>query len=310
MKALTIGIVVDFLTSLVATCLFAAFVFYSFTWRGMGTLFAAAGLVFISAGFLRGNSAPRHSWLKSLLLASTFVVYLYFNPIQRLMLGIQIAIAYGSSFAGVCARRAWKVGTRDRSLAILGVVLGLVEMLSLLGAPVLAERMTTRTVDVPMPEIGAVGLDGRAIDSSDFKGRVTVLYFWATWCPVCWEEFPKLEKLYERYEANPKVAFLVINVGGPDNTPETAKSFIEAGGYRIPAAFDSRHIAARLTIRVYPFLLVLDKSWHARLAHSGYDGSERYVENLSREIDKLLAEPQSSPSEWPGQDTPQGAKGL
>lgn len=257
----------------------------------MGTWFAAAGLLFLSAAFLRGNTVPAYPGLKALLLISTYVIfYGLIRPAAPFMLAILTVIAFGCSIAAIYARRIWRVGTRSRSLLILGVLLGLVEIVSVVGAPILAERMTTRTGNVPAPEISAMRLNGRSVDSAQIRGRVTVLYFWATWCPFCGQEFPKLEKLYERYESNPNVVFLAIDVGGKGETAEIAKSFVENGGYRIPAAFDDQHAAASLHIGVYPSLLLLDKSWQVRLVHAGYDGSERYVQNLSREIDRLLAE--------------------
>jgi hypothetical protein len=39
-------------------------------------------------------------------------------------------------------------------------------------------------------------------------------------------------------------------------------------------------------------VLLIDKSWHLRLVHVGYDGSEHFVANLSKVIDALLEEPE------------------
>jgi thiol-disulfide isomerase/thioredoxin len=135
-------------------------------------------------------------------------------------------------------------------------------------------------------------LSGRSIESSRLKGTVTVLYFWATWCPPCWQEFPKVEKLYERYESNHNVVFLAIDAGEESQTAETARSFIENGAYRIPAAFDDRRAAATLHIRTLPCLLLLDKAWHVRLVHVGYDGSEHFIANMSKVIDQLVEQSQ------------------
>ena len=292
MKTILTHVLVDLLTGLLASGLYVLFSLYSFDWRGMGTMFAAAGLLFICAGFLRGASVPAYSGLKALLLTAPFSIVLMFVVQLHLQLVILAVIAISSAVTGIYARRSWKIGGRTRSLFILGAAFGILDLFSLVAAPILAQKMTTRTVNVPAPEISAMRLNGRSVESSQFKGTVTVLYFWATWCPPCWQEFPKVEKLYERYASNHNVVFLAIDAGEKSQTAETARAFIEDGAYRIPAAFDDRRAAATLRIRSLPCLLVLDKSWHVRLVHAGHDGSERFVANVSKVIDQLVEESQ------------------
>jgi cytochrome c biogenesis protein CcmG, thiol:disulfide interchange protein DsbE len=46
----------------------------------------------------------------------------------------------------------------------------------------------------------ALTVDGKAQHLSDFRGRVVVLNFWATWCPPCVEEAPALNRLQQHIE--------------------------------------------------------------------------------------------------------------
>jgi peroxiredoxin len=59
-------------------------------------------------------------------------------------------------------------------------------------------------------------VNGNTVKSSDFKGKVVVLNFWATWCPPCLAEIPDFMKLQDAYSKQ-GVTFVGISVdqGGP-----------------------------------------------------------------------------------------------
>lgn len=55
----------------------------------------------------------------------------------------------------------------------------------------------------------ATAIDGRGIDLSQFRGKVVLLDFWATWCSTCIAKMPEIKKVYEKYQSQ---GFEVISV--------------------------------------------------------------------------------------------------
>jgi thiol-disulfide isomerase/thioredoxin len=85
--------------------------------------------------------------------------------------------------------------------------------------PDLLERVRNDLGDVALlvggiPEFNARSLDGEALGTESFQGRVVVLDFWATWCPPCIEEFPALRKIDRRHGDD--VLVLGVNMDDAD----------------------------------------------------------------------------------------------
>ena len=62
----------------------------------------------------------------------------------------------------------------------------------------------------PAPDAPLTLLDGSQKNVSDFQGGVTILSFWATWCPYCIKEMPDLQKVKENY---PDTNVVLVNCG-------------------------------------------------------------------------------------------------
>ena len=105
---------------------------------------------------------------------------------------------------------------------------------------------------VAVPELTFKTLDGRTVSSKDWKGKVTLVNFWATWCPPCREEIPDLIKLQERYKDQLQIIGVSSDEGSPDDvakfaaehkmnyaivmeTPELTKAF--PGIFALPTTF-------------------------------------------------------------------------
>src|SRR5262250_2456774 len=50
-----------------------------------------------------------------------------------------------------------------------------------------------------LPTFSVKDLQGRALSSTDLRGKVVLIDFWATWCQPCKREMPGYQKLVEQY---------------------------------------------------------------------------------------------------------------
>ncbi len=76
------------------------------------------------------------------------------------------------------------------------------------------------------PDFTAKDLEGNEVRLSDFRGKMVVLNFWATWCPPCVIEWPQVAKLARRLqdEGDDEVVVLAVSI---DHEPEEIGPFLE-----------------------------------------------------------------------------------
>lgn len=135
---------------------------------------------------------------------------------------------------------------------------------ALAGAPVLAGAAS---------EIGdrakleAVQINGQKMDIEQWKGKVVMVNFWATWCAVCQTEMPGWQKFYE---ANRAKGFEMIALSVDDGVEEV-QAFMAKKPYRFPVAwrFDKQEDDDFPTVRSTPTTYFVDKHGKVALQHIG-----------------------------------------
>ena len=68
----------------------------------------------------------------------------------------------------------------------------------------------------PTPALALKDLDGRLHQLSDYRGKVILINFWATWCEPCRDEMPSIQELKKRLEGKPFVV-LAVNLDEPES---------------------------------------------------------------------------------------------
>jgi peroxiredoxin len=99
-----------------------------------------------------------------------------------------------------------------RTIAI-GLVLILLQVVSAHATPQLLHKVDGMPMaeDFELPD-----LDGNTRKLSDFKGKVVIVNFWATWCPPCRKEIPSMQRAWNILKGQ-DVMLLAVHVGGNED---------------------------------------------------------------------------------------------
>ena len=84
------------------------------------------------------------------------------------------------------------------------------------------------------PDFTLVNPAGKKISLSDFRGKVVLLNFWATWCGPCREEMPAMDKLYREFKGR---GFEIVAVNVKDKR-EDALKFLKELKISFPVGLD------------------------------------------------------------------------
>ena len=157
-------------------------------------------------------------------------------------------------------------------LAVVGVLVALLALL----AYGLAENEPDRGVEqalargefepAPELELPRLGEDGEAT-LADYRGRVVVLNFWASWCKPCRAESPLLERWHNRIAAGGGGTVLGVDV--LDVTAD-AEAFIREYGLSYPMLKDRDGDALKsFGVVAYPETFVIDRAGRIRAVRRG-----------------------------------------
>ncbi|MGH8890500.1 MAG: TlpA family protein disulfide reductase [Acidothermaceae bacterium] len=139
------------------------------------------------------------------------------------------------------------------------------------------------------PEVAGTDLDGKPLDLAQFKGKVIVLNFWASWCPPCRAEAPALEAV-SGDTASLGVQFIGVDIretGSSDGANFVATHDINYPSFADPSARIALEFRGTgIPPETPPSTLVIDRTGHiaARgLGEMRVDQLKSLVQDVAKE---------------------------
>ncbi|WP_054957275.1 peroxiredoxin family protein [Paenibacillus dakarensis] len=118
------------------------------------------------------------------------------------------------------------------------------------------------------PDFTLNDLNGNPIQLSDYRGKMVLLNFWASWCPPCRAEMPHMQEFYEDYKKDTVV--LGVNMTSIEHRAEDIKPFTEEFGLTFPNVLDIEgDVMEEYVVIAYPTTYVIDEQGVIREIYPG-----------------------------------------
>lgn len=150
--------------------------------------------------------------------------------------------------------------------------------------PELSHNLTSVIKKVPANEFELLNMDEEKKKLTDYRGKVVLLNFWATWCPPCIREMPSMERLQQNIGVEKFNVVAVNQMEDPDQV------FAFTGQLEVDPTFDiifdtESKVSQSYAVRGLPTTYLLDKQGNIRYrAVGGRDFNHPEVVKIINEL--------------------------
>jgi thiol-disulfide isomerase/thioredoxin len=131
------------------------------------------------------------------------------------------------------------------------------------------------------PDFKLMAASGKQASLSDFRGKVVLLDFWATWCGPCVEELPVLVALQKKYESK---GFTVVGVNMDSMGAPAVIDFVRQNALNYPILLSGGDLPADYPVPGFPTAFLIDRRGAIIQRYLG----ESTYEELAKDIESIL----------------------
>jgi len=153
------------------------------------------------------------------------------------------------------------------------------------------DAMLVRGLGRPAPDLRGTDLDGRPLALREYRGKVVLLSFWATWCGPCMKLIPHERELIEKLKDRP---FALLGVNG-DDPDKLDRKLMDEHGITWQSfqddCLDGKTISGEWNVAGWPTLYLIDHNGTIRRSWHGAPP----LEELDHEVEKWVAVAEGKP---------------
>lgn len=194
-----------------------------------------------------------------------------------------------SARSNSCVVQQMERGNRMRTSYCYGFILLLLAASSDAAweQPKLGHELTALPTPVPAPAFTLQDMDEEAHSLADYKGKVIMLNFWATWCPPCRREMPSMERVHQHMQGKDFVVIAINQMESADHV------FAYTGQLDVEPTFTilfdaNSKVSQAYRVNGLPTSYLIDKKGNIRFRAIG--GREFDHPTVENQINNLLHE--------------------
>ena len=138
----------------------------------------------------------------------------------------------------------------------------------------------------PAPRWKLPNLTGGSKQLADYKGKVLLLNFWATWCAPCKQEIPWFSEFYDKYKAD---GLEVVGISVDDKGWKVVRPYVEnkSNGINYTILHDNVDLSVMYKIQLMPKTVLIDRDGKVAAIHNGIVEKDSF----EKEIKTVLGKP-------------------
>jgi thiol-disulfide isomerase/thioredoxin len=120
------------------------------------------------------------------------------------------------------------------------------------------------------------------VSDDNFQNKIVLLDFWYTRCGVCFQKFPQVQAIYDKYKNDASVVILAVDKPIEEDKPNEAFEVIKDEGYTFPVVITKdKELPERFGVKYYPTTFVINPN--GQIVYKGnIEGAVKMVDSLIR----------------------------
>jgi peroxiredoxin len=163
------------------------------------------------------------------------------------------------------------------------IIVGVVAFVAATLVVAATAAISTLTLAKPAPDVRFTALSGESFSTSELRGKVVLVNFWATYCASCVQEMPRIVDTHYRFARR---GFETVAVAVRQDNPQSVVKFAQRHKLPFKVALDSSGELAKEfgNVRVTPMSFLIDKEGRLLRRYVGEPNWSEIHQLVEREL--------------------------